>query len=200
MLSQSNCLLKYLSAGIRNRKKISPSTLSRCRLFSNTIPLQSSTFLHHEWIIDGKVIPGTPSINDKDGIRGLHNGRRTVIFLHGLLGSGKNLRNPAKKLTQSYPDDIAALLLDLRGHGNSNHDPNLRPLQPPHTIHNCAFDIIQTMTTLGLTGENHSPIGCVGHSFGGRCALQYLHTLTMQNKHDNNAVLPPKHTWLLGKR
>jgi hypothetical protein len=41
--------------------------------------------LHHEWIVDGKVIPQSDhTIANDCGIT-----RRTVIFLHGLLGSGK---------------------------------------------------------------------------------------------------------------
>ena len=35
--------------------------------------------LHHEWIVDGKVMP----MDHHD------DHRRTVIFLHGLLGNGK---------------------------------------------------------------------------------------------------------------
>ncbi len=60
--------------------------------------------LHHEWVVDGKIVNG---IEDHDHE---HDPRRTVIFLHGLLGSGKNLRSPAKRLTQQYPN-LKALML-----------------------------------------------------------------------------------------
>jgi pimeloyl-ACP methyl ester carboxylesterase len=176
--------------------------------------------LHHEWIIDGKVITKSsppPSLEDQ---------RRTVIFLHGLLGNGKNLRSPAKRLTQQYPN-LKALMLDLRGHGqsttkattkattiNNNNNDSINNNQQ-HTIHNCALDIIETTKTLQLTGHTHSPIGVIGHSFGGRCALEYVHTLKQLSSSKNNTtatttsstttttttttnnILPPKCTWLL---
>lgn len=113
------------------------------------------------------------------------------------------MRSPAKKLTLSHPN-LSALVLDIRGHGKS-HQPittNLKslgksPIAPsssPHTIRSCAQDIIETVQALNLTGTDHSPIGVVGHSLGGRCALQYTHSL-IKEKH--NGVLAPTHTWLL---
>ena len=39
--------------------------------------------LHHEWIIDGKVTNNNNAHDQQD------DSRRTVIFLHGLLGNGK---------------------------------------------------------------------------------------------------------------
>jgi alpha/beta superfamily hydrolase len=85
---------------------------------------------------------------------------------------------------------------DLRGHGqSSNFVTNSSNDGGKHTIHNCALDIIETARQLNLTGIENSPIGVVGHSFGGRCALQYAHTLKCM---ENNAdVIPPKYTWLL---
>ncbi len=56
-----------------------------------------------------------------------------------------------------------------------------------------------------MTGPTQSPIGIVGHSFGGRCALQYVSHIQNNNKgsnynssHDDDSVImPPKYTWLL---
>ena len=46
--------------------------------------------LHHEWIIDGKIIPQSASAREgSNNNLSYHDNRRTVIFLHGLLGSGK---------------------------------------------------------------------------------------------------------------
>jgi esterase len=50
---------------------------------------------------------------------------------------------------------------------------------------------------LNLTGHTHSPVGIIGHSFGGRCALQYVHTLKNNYHEHNHNILPPKCTWLL---
>jgi len=155
------------------------------RFYSNTRPV--SKILHHEWIVGGKVVPDTDVSK-----------RKTVLFLHGLLGNGKNLRSPAKKLTSSHPN-LSALVLDIRGHGNS-HQTATNPLSTArqsssaHTIESCSHDIIDTVQALNLTGTEHSPIGVVGHSLGGRCALQYTHSLIKQQQ---NAVSPPEHTWLL---
>lgn len=81
-----------------------------------------------------------------------------------------------------------------------------------HTIYDCALDIIETTAKLNLIGEQNSPVGIVGHSFGGRCALQYVYTLKFNeynqnnhslNNHDDNSIksnkviIPPKCTWLL---
>ena len=96
------------------------------------------------------------------------------------------------------------LNVDLRGHGQSSiGHKNINQISgehDQHTIFNCAQDIIETAKTLNLTGQNHSPIGIVGHSFGGRCALQYVHTLKNNSylEYDNNnSILPPRCTWLL---
>ncbi|HEY0881049.1 MAG TPA: hypothetical protein VGD87_05945, partial [Archangium sp.] len=43
---------------------------------------------------------------------------RAVFFLHGILGSGSNLRSHARKFVQEKPD-LAGVLVDLRAHGSS---------------------------------------------------------------------------------
>jgi len=98
-------------------------------------------------------------------------------------------------------------VLDLRGHGRSHLSPTplnaTQGLSTPsssHTIQSCSQDIIDTVEALNLTGTDHSPIGVVGHSLGGRCALQYTHQLLKQQQlQPSNTVTlhPPKHTWLL---
>lgn len=181
-------------------RSIAPLNTRSCRrAISNISSNQGAVtrLLHHEWIIDGKIIPRSASahVGQDD--------RRTVIFLHGLLGSGKNLRNPAKRLTQQFPN-LKALLLDLRGHGQSSNGSMSNKHMPgdheQHTIFNCAQDIVETTKKLNLTGQNHSPIGIIGHSFGGRCALQYVHTLknnSYSEDNNNNSISPPRCTWLL---
>jgi len=42
----------------------------------------------------------------------------TVLFLHGILGSGRNLRTLATRLCQQIPQ-LRVVLVDLRGHGDS---------------------------------------------------------------------------------
>ena len=100
--------------------------------------------LHHEFL----TAPGaTPS--------------RTVVFLHGILGSGANLRSHARALIQARPD-FAAVLMDLRGHGRSLE------LDGEDTVTNAAADLAQTAQS--WTTPVHA---IVGHSFGGKVALAF---------------------------
>jgi hypothetical protein len=204
---------------------------------SNTSPRP----LHHEWIVDGNIVKTThDKSNKRTHTTGITNtntaaarhGGRVVVFLHGLLGSGKNLRTLAKKFTKET--GMSALLLDLRGHGQSNNnsntptahttstththeddtEPALDQHEPPHSIYNCSMDVIHTVASLNLVGED-SPIGVVGHSFGGRTALSYHHTTLLQQfnqqqqleeddedsqstySSNTGAVLPPEQCWIL---
>lgn len=80
-------------------------------------------------------------------------GDTEVVFLHGLLGNGKNLRTMATKFGSG------GTLVDLRGHGQSPARDS------PHTFVNCAKDVLETAVS-------SPPTIIVGHSFGGRVALE----------------------------
>lgn len=136
--------------------------------------------LAHEWIVDGKVVPSSSLSSDEiDGVTTYPTTRSTtaekkkevLIFLHGLLGNSKNLHTPAKRLTRALGPEYAALLLDVRGHGQSSSSTFDRP----HSFRNCVMDIFQTLHPLGLVGRN-SPMAICGHSLGGRIALEYSYT------------------------
>ena len=86
---------------------------------------------------------------------------QVVLFLHGILGSGSNLRGVAQAFVQADPS-LAALLVDLRLHGKS------QGFAPPHDVHACARDLIALEHSLPW------PVtGVVGHRFGGKVALAY---------------------------
>lgn len=169
--------------------------LSSKRIFQQTRPFCSATsdagILHHEWVSDGKLSRHRPPNVD---------GKNIVLFLHGLLGSGKNLRMPAKRLTKSNPN-VDALLIDLRGHGNTSASATLGTdgTKPPHTLETCANDVIRTVSELGMIGPHSSPVGVIGHSFGGRLALEYLHKLlhAPADHPEEGDVHPPISTWIL---
>lgn len=82
-----------------------------------------------------------------------------MLFLHGILGSGANLRTLARRFVQARPR-WGAVLVDLRMHGGSQGFP------PPHTVVAAAADL----AALPLDGPVR---GVWGHSFGGKVALQY---------------------------
>eukprot|EP00557_Chaetoceros_sp_GSL56_P002362 CAMPEP_0176488326 /NCGR_PEP_ID=MMETSP0200_2-20121128/6643_1 /TAXON_ID=947934 /ORGANISM="Chaetoceros sp., Strain GSL56" /LENGTH=326 /DNA_ID=CAMNT_0017885289 /DNA_START=353 /DNA_END=1333 /DNA_ORIENTATION=+ len=134
-----------------------------------------------------------------------------IVFLHGLLGNCKNLKSLAKRIVDET--GVTALMMDLRGHGQS-HDDDDRALDDDHdniinnnnynnTIQNCAEDVIYTLHKLNLVGD-HSPKGIVGHSFGGRCALAYHHRLLVllqqqqqMGSYVDKYLHPPKDCWIL---
>lgn len=86
---------------------------------------------------------------------------RALFMLHGILGSGTNLRGLAQQLAQRAPE-LALVLVDLRGHGRSEHGP------APHDVSRCAADLVELERNLEL-----QIIGVIGHSFGGKVALAY---------------------------
>lgn len=86
---------------------------------------------------------------------------RIMLFLHGILGTGGNLRGLAQAFVQADPR-LGALLVDLRLHGRS------RGFTSPHDVAQCARDLCR------LEGSLPTPIvGVVAHSFGGKVALAY---------------------------
>ncbi len=87
---------------------------------------------------------------------------RWMFALHGILGSGTNLRSFTKRLATAFPA-WGFILPDLRMHGLSQGAP------PPHTLAVAADDLVRLGEHLGL------PVaGVLGHSFGGKVALAYL--------------------------
>ena len=84
-----------------------------------------------------------------------------VVFLHGILGSGANLRSHARRFVQARPEFLA-VLIDLRGHGSS------LAVEDPDTVTSAAHDVAQT--ALRWSVPVHA---VVGHSFGGKVALAY---------------------------
>lgn len=89
---------------------------------------------------------------------GGENADRWMLFLHGILGTGSNWRSFARKFVQRKPG-WGAVLVDLRMHGSS------RDLAPPHTVESAARDLFDLPVRAS---------GILGHSFGGKVALEYV--------------------------
>ena len=89
---------------------------------------------------------------------------KSFLFLHGILGSGGNLRSIAKRFVASEPS-WSVVLVDLRGHGKS-------PVgEAPHTLIACVGDLEALGAKLAYPVR-----GILGHSFGGKVALAYAGT------------------------
>ena len=88
--------------------------------------------------------------------------RSWLFVLHGFLGAGRNWTTVARRVTAVRPD-WGAVLVDLRLHGAS------QGFVPPHTLAACAGDLT------ALAGAIDRPAAAVlGHSAGGKVALEYL--------------------------
>lgn len=83
----------------------------------------------------------------------------SVAFLHGIFGSGNNWRGFVLKLLEKRPD-LRIVLIDLRNHGSSPH------FFEENTLMQSAIDVLDLQRTIG------SFQAVVGHSFGGKVALQ----------------------------
>jgi pimeloyl-ACP methyl ester carboxylesterase len=94
---------------------------------------------------------------------------RAMLFLHGILGRGNNWRSHARRFVEARPD-WAAVLVDLRLHGDS------LDVRPPHTLAACAADLIALELPVPIAGA-------VGHSFGGKVAIAFAHSVGERDEH-----------------
>lgn len=85
---------------------------------------------------------------------------RWGFFLHGIFGEGRNWRSMARRWVDGGRRR-GGVLVDLRLHGDSTD------FEPPHTIAACGGDVLALAHRSGLP-----PWALLGHSFGGKVALQ----------------------------
>lgn len=104
----------------------------------------------------------------------------TIFILHGLLGAGRNWRSFAKQLRQRLGEqDWRVVLVDLRGHGAS---ASIGQGMPACGVMEAARDVDALAKMIGT-----APSVVVGHSLGGKIALEY----------SKLATTAPKQTWSL---
>jgi pimeloyl-ACP methyl ester carboxylesterase len=102
---------------------------------------------------------------------------KTAVFIHGVLGSKKNMRTPCKEFVKLYPD-YKCLTVDVRGHGSSHN------LGGDDTMQECANDLNKLF-------HEQSPELVLAHSLGGKIALKYIELL------QDEGLPLPENTWIL---
>ncbi|CAN4109491.1 unnamed protein product [Withania somnifera] len=115
----------------------------------------------------------------------------TAFLLHGLLGSGRNWRSFSRSLASSLSADGVnwrMVLVDLRNHGKSSE---IEGFVPPHDMENAAKDIANLVNSQGWDW----PDVVIGHSMGGKVALQYAESCS-HGAYGQLARLP-KQLWVL---
>ena len=88
-----------------------------------------------------------------------------LYVLHGVLGSGRNWSSFARRLLRLRPD-WRAVLGDLRLHGASQGMPG------PHNVAAAARDVMELRRTASAGSPGPVPEAILGHSFGGKVALE----------------------------
>jgi esterase len=78
-----------------------------------------------------------------------------VILLHGLFGAARNFGAVQRSLAPRF----RVIALDMRNHGDSPHDPDMRYIMQ-------AADVRETMLALGI-----EQAAVIGHSMGGKAAM-----------------------------
>ena len=156
-----------------------------------------------------------------------------ILFLHGLLGQGRNLKTFAKQLCLLRKEIMHnGWLMDLRGHGQSRlatgpssstttttpttHTPPTKT-RTRTTFSDCVADIEYTINHHHHNNNNNNtsnhrngstrtgPAIVVGHSWGGRMAVQYAHqslhsaarTSGSSSSSTSSSLAPIKEVWLL---
>ncbi|MEW5742326.1 MAG: alpha/beta hydrolase [Myxococcota bacterium] len=93
-------------------------------------------------------------------LAGTGTARQSLLVLHGILGSGGNLRTLARQFLEARPG-WQAVLVDLRAHGESLEDDG-----QPDTLETATRDVAALCAELPVPAR-----AIVGHSFGGKVAL-----------------------------
>ena len=90
----------------------------------------------------------------------------TVVLVHGILGSRRNMQSFARRLVEGFPS-WQVLLVDLRCHGESASE---FASEGPHTVDSAAGDVLKLLSSLKLFPEM-----LIGHSFGGKVVMSMAH-------------------------
>lgn len=116
---------------------------------------------------------------------------KSIVFLHGILGSKKNWRTPAReflKLRSNY----AAAAIDHVGHGESRYKYDETT---QYNVSSSSKDLLTLFHSSEFQHRFPSPPNVLcAHSFGGKVALDYL-------RQSVNEQLPiPQTVWILDSK
>ncbi len=106
------------------------------------------------WLNGGGFLPAHQVLGASE------RGAPTAFVVHGIMGSGRNWRSLVRRLAERRPG-WRFVIVDLRHHGESGRAP------PPDDLEACAEDLAELQTALDLPAH-----AIVGHSFGGKVALE----------------------------
>ena len=140
--------------------------------------LTTRPHLHCE-IITKKITPGNNN-GTETTLSPSYEGS-TIVLLHGILGSGQNLRSFARRVANEHPGS-KCVLVDLRAHGES---PSYHGggTGAPATVDKCADDVKRLLSSMKL-----SPEVLWGHSFGGKVVLSMLEKRDDKARRANDAA------------
>ncbi|KAG7360203.1 acyl-CoA esterase [Nitzschia inconspicua] len=136
--------------------------------------------LHVEWLEAQKQNESDSSGKDDDN----KTDRYSILFLHGLLGNGRNLKTFARTVVkQRDPFCHGGILMDLPGHGKSYDLAKTDQYfatgaaavqqKRSYTFQQCVQDNDYTLRELHQDQLDAPAAVVVGHSWGGRLALEY---------------------------
>ncbi|KAL7575804.1 hypothetical protein ACA910_003130 [Epithemia clementina (nom. ined.)] len=111
---------------------------------------------------------------------------KIAVFLHGMLGNKRNVKSFAAKVCSSL--GIRGLLMDVRGHGDSQLPESVRRTSKGSTFLDCVWDMDKTLLA-EVPNLDDLEVILMGHSMGGRVAMMYSVT--------DNVSKKPSHVWLL---
>merc|ERR1719158_2197778 len=108
----------------------------------------------------------------------------TAVLVHGILGSGRNLRGFARKLARENPA-WQFVLVDLRCHGESA-SAVVPSSEESNSVDGAAADVLSLLKKLNLF-----PKMLIGHSFGGKVVMK------MVDRFGSRALPRPVQVWVL---
>jgi len=141
----------------------------------------------------------------------------TAFILHGLLGSGRNWRSFSRNLASSFSGTLhrsltffvlflyfgfliliwlftiewRMVLVDMRNHGKS---VDIEGLDPPHNMFNAAMDVANLVKEKGWEW----PDVVIGHSMGGKVALQFAESCT-RGDYGHSVSFPKQVFFFIGR-